>query len=460
MYMLKVYSPFDNKIIQEIPFHTLDDIENSIQKAFELHRNSPLGLPKFERIKVLENLVNLFKNEFDHIVDLAISEGGKPLQDSKIEVNRAIEGIKLAIQGIYQIHGDEIPMGLSAASQNRWAFTTHEPIGVVLAISAFNHPVNLLIHQVVTAIAAGCPVILKPSLKTPLSALKLQELLQIAGLPENWCTVIICENTITEKLVGDKRFSFVNFIGSAKVGWNIRKKLHPGTRCALEHGGLASVLIHPSATLHKWLNPLVKGAFYHAGQVCVSVQKVWVHHSKINEIYHQLLPEIESLKIGNPFDESTQIGSLISKQETDRVHKWVKEAIKDGADLWIGGEKISDTVYAPTVLHNPPLDSKVSTEEIFGPVVCVYAYENWDDAIELINQTPYHFQSAVFTNELSDLQEIVSSIKASTVMINDHSAFRTDWMPFGGQQESGLGVGGIIQTMKEYSKEKLIVMKF
>jgi acyl-CoA reductase-like NAD-dependent aldehyde dehydrogenase len=372
---------------------------------------------------------------------------------------RAINGVKLAAEEVGRLIGEQIPMGLTAASSNRIAFTTREPIGVVVSISAFNHPLNLIVHQTVTAFAAGCPVIVKPASTTPLSCLTFVDILYKAGVPKDWVQVMIIDNEIAEVMVTDKRVNYLSFIGSAKVGWSLKSKLAPGTRCALEHGGAAPVIVEPDADFKEMIPALVKGGFYHAGQVCVSVQKVFAHETIAQALGDAVANSAKSLQVGDPLDKNTEVGPLISIKEVERVEAWVKEAEAGGAKLLCGGKKISDTCYPPTVLWNPSQDAKVSTEEIFGPVVCIYPYRDRDEAIQEANRLDYHFQAAVFTKNLEVALDTVQKLNATAVMVNDHTAFRVDWMPFGGRDASGEGMGGIPYTMHEMTREKLMVIK-
>ncbi len=457
--MLKILSPFDQSLIKEIPLHGKKEVDKALSTAYRLFQNRSEWIPAHERIAILERVIEIMKSRVEELTKIATQEGGKPYVDSKVEVLRAINGVKLAAEHISQLKGEQIPMGITRSSVNRLAFTTREPIGVVSSISAFNHPLNLIIHQTVTAIAAGCPVIIKPALTTPLSCLAFMEILKEAGLPEGWCQAIICENEAAEKLVIDERVNYFSFIGSAKVGWYLRSKLSPGTRCALEHGGAAPVIVEKDADLEELLPSLLKGGFYHAGQVCVSVQRVFVHESIAKDVANKLAASATKLVVGNPLDEKTEVGPLILPREVDRVEQWVNEAVEAGAELFCGGKRISDTCYEPTVLFNPPADAKVSALEIFGPVVCVYSYSDREKAIDLANSLDVHFQASVFTKNLDVALDCVQKLNATAVMVNDHTAFRVDWMPFGGRDSSGIGMGGIPYTMHEMTREKLMVIK-
>jgi len=457
--MLKVVSPYDQSFIKEIPFVGKEEVEKALTIAYGLFQDQSKWIPAYERIAILERTASIMSTRIEELAKTAAQEGGKPYVDSKVEVLRAINGVKIAAEHISQLKGEQIPMGLTKASENRLAFTTREPIGVVTSISAFNHPLNLIIHQTVTAIAAGCPVIIKPALTTPLSCLVFVEMLKEAGLPEGWCQAIICENEAAEQLVIDERVNYFSFIGSAKVGWYLKSKLSAGTRCALEHGGAAPVIVEKDTNLEEMLPLLAKGGFYHAGQVCVSVQRVFVHESVVEKVANGLAELASKLVVGDQMDEKTEVGPLILPREVDRVEEWVNEAVEMGAKILCGGKRISETCYEPTVLLNPPLDVKVSTSEIFGPVVCVYSYSDREKAIEIANSLDVHFQASVFTKDLDIALDCVKKLNATAVMVNDHTAFRVDWMPFGGRDASGIGMGGIQYSMREMTREKLMVIK-
>lgn len=285
------------------------------------------------------------------------------------------------------------------------------------------------------------------------------DLLKEAGLPEDWCRAVICDNEIAEKLATDQRVNYLSFIGSSRVVWYLRSQLAPGTRCALEHGGVAPVIVDKGADIEDMLPLLVKGAFYHAGQVCVSVQKIFVHENDCDHFSAELVKLASTLKIGDPANEETDVGPLILPREVDRVESWVNEALDMGGKLLCGGKRISDTCYEPTIILNPPHDAKVSTDEIFGPVVCIYSYTDRDQAIHAANALDYHFQASVFTRDINVAIDTVHKLNATAVMVNDHTAFRADWMPFGGRDSSGIGMGGIPYSIHEMTREKLMVIK-
>lgn len=456
-----VTQAFDGTPIAELPSNSEAEIGDMLARASALHENRASWLPAHQRIEILRRLARLVQRDFEIFALLIAREGGKPLTDARIEVTRAVNGVEGAAGELEHLAGVEIPMGLTPAAEHRLAFTTREPIGVVAAISAFNHPLNLIVHQVVPAIATGCPIIIKPASTTPLSCKHFVELVHEAGLPPAWCQFALPEsNALSERLVTDPRVAFLSFIGSPNVGWYLRSKLPPGTRCALEHGGAAPVIIDRSVKLEAIITPLVKGGYYHAGQVCVSVQRIFVHQDIKQAFLEKFTAAVQALRVGDPVLAETEVGPLILPKEVARVEEWVDEAVAAGAVVATGGKRISERVYAPTILVEPPADVRVSTHEVFGPVTCVYGYSDMDEAIARANSLKFAFQASVFATDINAALHGARTLAASAVMINDHTAFRTDWMPFAGQRQSGYGTGGIPYTMRDMTHEKMIVLKF
>jgi acyl-CoA reductase-like NAD-dependent aldehyde dehydrogenase len=456
---LTVHSPYDRRVLEEIPLQSTDELERQLAAAREAFEDRRRWMPSHERVEILERIARLMNDNHEELVRIAAEEGGKPYTDSLVEVKRAIQGVHVAIHTMHEQSGREIPMGLTPASVNRLAFTHPEPIGVIASISAFNHPINLVVHQTIPAIAVGAPVIIKPALKTPRTCLRMMQLYRDAGLDEVWCRAFLCEDDVAGKFAADARVGYLSFIGSAAVGWMLRSKLAPGARAALEHGGLAPVLVEADADIDGMAPGLAKGGFYHAGQVCVSVQRVFAHVSVAEKVAEALRAQAEQMQVGDPIDSRTDVGPLITPENVDRVGEWVKEATDAGARVLCGGEALSETCYKPTVLLDPPADAKVSRQEIFGPVVCVYPVADREEAIRRANDTPFHFQASVFTRDLDAALDMAQRLDATAVMINDHTAFRVDWMPFGGRDHSGLGLGGIPYSMQEMTRTKMLVIK-
>ncbi len=456
----EVFSPYDGSLIATVDQADRDAVERALETAYRLFRNRDAWLSPARRLEILERTAEIMRGRRDELALEAAREGGKPLVDSLVEVDRAINSVRICADTLRSQAGTEIPMNLNAASAGRQAFTQFEPIGVVVAFSAFNHPLNLIAHQVGPAVAAGCPVIVKPAEATPLSCMRFVGILREAGLPEDWCQALLTtDRELAGTLAKDGRLGFFSFIGSARVGWMLRSGLAPGTRCALEHGGAAPVIVFADADLDSALPLLAKGGFYHAGQVCVSVQRVFVDERIARDLAQRLVDAVKQLRVGDPTLPDTDVGPLIRVGEVRRVDERVREAVSGGAELLCGGEALFASCYAPTVLFDPPPVSRVSTQEIFGPVVCVYPFNQIDEAIGRANELPYAFQAAVFSRDLDTALRVSRRLDASAVMINEHTSFRVDWMPFAGLRESGLGIGGIPYAMRDMQIDKMIVIR-
>jgi acyl-CoA reductase-like NAD-dependent aldehyde dehydrogenase len=456
----EVHAPYDRSLIATVDAIDGAGVEQALTTAYGLYRDRSKWLTPARRIEILKRAQEIMQGQAEELALEAAREGGKPLIDSRVEVARAIDGIQICIETLRTEAGEVIPMGVNAACLNRLAFTTKEPIGVVVAVSAFNHPLNLIVHQVGPAVTAGCPVIVKPATDTPLSCMRFIRILHQAGLPPEWAQALVTKGRAeATQLVTDKRVGFFSFIGSGEIGWRLRSQLAPGTRCALEHGGVAPVIVEADADLESAIPLLAKGGFYHAGQVCVSVQRVFAHKSIARKLAEGLVAQGKAMKVGDPTLPDTAIGPMIRVEENNRVHEWVSEAVSKGAELLCGGEKLSETCFPATVLLDPPADAMVSTHEVFGPVICVYSFDDRDEAIARANSLPYSFQAAVFTQNLDSALHAYRQLDASAVMVNDFTAFRVDWMPFAGLRESGMGVGGIPHTLRDMQIEKLMVVK-
>ncbi|MCB1866178.1 MAG: aldehyde dehydrogenase family protein [Chromatiales bacterium] len=457
---IELRAPYDGRLLATLESADARAVEQALETAHALWRDRDGWLTPANRIEILERTQDIMRERAETLALEAAEEGGKPLADSRVEVARAIDGIRICIDELRTVAGRVIPMGINAASLNRVAFTQREPIGVVVAISAFNHPLNLIVHQVAPAVATGCPVIVKPAEKTPRSCMRFVSILREAGLPAAWCQALVTPDlAVAERLVSDSRVGFLSFIGSARVGWMLRSKLAPGARCALEHGGAAPVIVSADADLDAAVPALAKAGFYHAGQVCVSVQRVFAERAIAAELAERIAAAGRAMRIGDPTDPKTEIGPLIRASEIDRVDAWLKEAIAAGARHISGAKRVGASCYEATVLLDAPGDARVSREEIFGPAIMVYGYDELDQAIERANALPYAFQAAVYTRDLDTALRVSRRIDASAVMVNDHTAFRVDWMPFAGLRHSGHGVGGIPYTMHDMSIEKMTVIR-
>lgn len=461
--LLTVFNPSNGEKITAIRTDSTSQALEKIDRAHQYFFNHE-RLALHQRIHLMEQLIAALLEKKSEIINIMLSEGGKPYTDSVAEFHRAIEGIKVAISTISEDTGRVIPLGSNPSSADRNASTQVFPRGVVLAFSAFNHPLNLIIHQIIPAFATNCPCIVKPAPDTPLSCLKLIEIMHEIGFPKASVQAVITEDIETASaMISSHNISFFSFIGSAKVGWMLRGKLQPGVRCALEHGGIAPAIVSQHADLSIAASSIVKGGLYHAGQVCVSTQRVYVDTLIFDGFVELLVSHIAQLNVGDANNEKTDVGPLIRAGEVERIDSWVQEAMAMGANCPIGGTVIKDNnggnFYPPTLLINPPLDATVSQQEIFGPVICVYSYDKFDDALAQANHPMFAFHASIYTDKLSEVYRAYEALETSALMVNDHTAFRDDAMPFAGLKQSGLGVGGIPYTIEEMQYQKMLMIK-
>jgi len=456
----ELYSPNDGKLLTSIQQATEEDIYFILASLKKLQCEAS-KLKPYERSRILLDVARDLKTQVDYLAWVIASEGGKPLKDAKAEALRAISTLELCAEETLRLTGEVIPMERTPAGKDHLSFTVRAPIGPVLAISAFNHPLNLIAHQVGCALASGNCVVLKPASSTPISAHILWEAFKKAGLPENIFQVVTADVALIEKLVCSSEFHFVSFIGSAKVGWEMRKKIAKGTRLALEHGGQAAAIIREDADIEAATTALVKGSFYHAGQVCISTQKIFVSQKIMDNFIESFTKKAQELVTGPATDEKTDVGPLIRPTEVERIQEWINEAEKKGAKL-ILGNKVSGPqkqFLSPTILIEVPRETQLMVDEIFGPVVCINSYEDEEELLSYLNTNSYVFESALFTKDISRALKIAQEISTMTFVINNHTAFRVDQMPFGGHGESGLGMGGVKYAMEEMTRMKQIIIK-
>jgi acyl-CoA reductase-like NAD-dependent aldehyde dehydrogenase len=452
--MLSIINPSTGEEFKKIEIETKEVAFEKLklaQKAFV-----KAGFSKDARVQVLEKFMSLMEKHKEDIIQNAIAEGGKPFSDTVVEFNRAVEGVKMTLHELLYWKGEEVTMGLSASSSGKKAWIQKASIGVVFAISAFNHPINLIVHQVIPALAVGCPVVIKPALKTPLSCLKLVELLHEAGCPKDYVQALICADEVTAELAADERVAFLSFIGSSKVGWELKRNAPKEARVVLEHGGVAPMVVDQGAWTDEVMQKVLKSAYYHAGQVCVSLQKLYVHQNDFESVVQKLKAAIKTLKVGDAARKETEVGPIITSDAKDRILSVLESAKNEGVEV-VGGEALDGQFIAPTIVINPPKDHALSSDEIFGPVLCIYPYDQVDAVIEECNALPFAFQSSFISNDNKAIQNFIAKMEASTVLINEHPAFRADWMPFGGYKSSGFGLGGMKKTMEDCTREKLVI---
>ncbi len=453
-------SPNDLAPFTKVQFGTAEDAEkilSLVRPAQEKMR----AMSSVEKIKILKAVAADIGKNADQLALLIAREGGKPLKDAIIEVTRARDTFELCAEECWRLHGETIPMDRTDAGKGHMNYTTREPIGPVLAISAFNHPLNNLAHQTGPALAAGNMVVLKPASGTPVTAFVLEEMFRKAGLPPECMMVFTAATEHVEKLLTSGAFSFVNFIGSAKVGWEMRRKIPDGVRISMEHGGQAAAILREDADLREAIPQLIRGSFYHAGQVCISTQRIFIHRNLFEVFKNEFVQRARKLRTGTAMDDTTDVGPLIRPEEVVRVKKDIDEAIKRGAKLLCGNEVQGNgkQFLTPTVLADVPRDTAIMMNEAFGPVVCLNSFEDEEELVKYLNSNQYPFESCLYTKDIKAALNLSQKISTMTMVVNNHNAYRVDWMPFGGHGLAGLGLGGVKYAMEEMTRLKQVIIK-
>ena len=415
-------------------------------------------LPAHERAAILERTARLVEERADEVARTISAEAGKPMKAARVEAARATSTFTMAAVEARKLAGDVVPMDASPAGAGKIALTLRVPIGIVGAISPFNFPCNLVAHKVAPALAAGCPVVLKPASQTPLSALLLAELETEAGLPPGWLNVVCGEAAeIGDVLVDDERIALITFTGSAAVGWKLRERA-PRKRVNLELGNATPVLVAADADLDDAATRLAANAFSFAGQSCISVQRIYVERQAYDPFLERFLPRVEDLVVGDPADDETDVGPVISDGDRERVLAWIAEATAAGARVLTGGA-LDGELLRPTVLADAPADAKVSCEEVFGPLCTVTPYDTLEQALELANGTRYGLQAGVFTRDLQTALHAARELDFGGVTVNEAPTFRADQMPYGGVKDSGNTREGPAYAVREMTEERLVVLQ-
>jgi glyceraldehyde-3-phosphate dehydrogenase (NADP+) len=415
------------------------------------------ALPAYERASILMSVSAALRARRDEIARTLAGEAGKAIRDAVAEVDRASMTFHVAAEEARRVGGDVVPMDLAAHGQGRIAITRRFPIGPVAAISPFNFPLNLSAHKIAPAVAAGNPIVLKPATKTPLSALYLAGMLRQAGLPAGAISVLPMPRQTGDRLVTDPRFKLLTFTGSSPVGWDMKARAGK-KKVILELGGNAAVIVDESADVAFAAKRVAAGGFALAGQSCISVQRVYVHARVVEAFTSQLLTRVQALNVGDPLDPATDVGPMIDEGEAARVDEWVQEAVAGGARVLIGGRRLGGTLYAPTVLADVPANAKVCAAEVFAPLVGVFPFARFDDALREVNRSTFGLQAGVFTSSLEHTLRAFDEIETGGVIVNDVPTWRIDQMPYGGVKDSGLGREGPRYTIEEMTELKLLVI--
>ena len=452
---VEIHAPYDQAplavVCQATRAHAEQAISASV-RAFGTTRK----LPAFERQRVLRSISQHIASRKDEFARTLAQEAGKPLKAARTEIERAIFTFTVAAEETTRIHGEYLSLDWQQFTSGRWGIVKRFPLGPVAGITPFNFPLNLVAHKVAPAIAAGCPIILKPAPQTPLSSLLLAEAVEQAGLPDGAFNVLPLSNEDAGLLISDDRIKLISFTGSAAVGWEIKRRAGK-KKVVLELGGNAGVIVHGDADLAWAAERCVTGGFTYAGQTCISVQRILVERPAFAKFRDLLLEGVKKLNVGDPMDETTDLGPLIRESDAIRAEEWVVAAIQDGATLLAGGKR-RGSVLEPTVLTGTRPDMKVNCQEIFAPVVTLESYEDYPQALRLINESPYGLQAGVFTRDAGRIFQAFEELEVGGVIAGDVPSFRIDHMPYGGVKDSGMGREGLRYAIEDMTEPRLLVM--
>lgn len=452
---LVVASPFDGHEVARVPRGDAGHVERAVAAAVSA-MDDPL--PPWRRAEILDAAANAVANARDELATVIADEAAKPLRTARTEAERTVLTLRSAAVEARTLTGEMVPMDGAQPGANKLGFTLRIPRGVVAAISPFNFPLNLVAHKVGPAIAAGCATVLKPASQTPVSAIRLQEILMDqCGLPPGWLNVVTGSGgDVGDPLVTHADVAMVTFTGSPDIGWAMAEKAAQ-KKVGLELGNNAPVIIDASGDWEAAAEKIATAGYSHAGQSCISVQRVYVHRSRVDAFTDALTAAVAALVVGDPLEEATDVSALIHPDETARVKSWVDEATAAGATLTTGGDQ-RDRLLTPTVLRDIHPDMEVSRNEVFGPVVGIAAFDNLDEAIGLANDTRYGLQAAVYTAELDGALQAAERLNFGGVMVNEAPTFRSDQMPYGGVGDSGNTKEGPRWSVREMTQERLVVI--
>ena len=449
-----VRSPYSGEVVGRVAKGGAGETRRALDAAERALANP---LPAHKRAEILVKTAGLIGKRHEELARTISDEAGKPIKTARVEASRAMSTYTFAAVEARKLAGDMIPMDAAQAGEGKLAFTLRRPIGIVAAISPFNFPCNLVAHKLAPALAAGCPVVLKPASSTPLSALFLAELEQDAGLPAGWVNVVVGPSSeIGDVLVEDERVKLITFTGSGPVGWGLQERA-PRKRVKLELGNSTPVIVAADADIDTAAAKLAGNAFSFAGQSCISVQRIYVERPAYDDFVARFVPAVEALKVGDPADDETDVGPVIDDGNRERIVAWIEEAKAAGATVLAGGE--DGGLIRPTVLADVPDSAKVSCDEVFGPVVVVNAFDSIDEAIERANGTPFGLQAGVFTASIDTALRCAEGLEFGGVTVNEAPTFRSDQMPYGGVKGSGNTKEGPAYAVREMTEERLVVIQ-
>jgi glyceraldehyde-3-phosphate dehydrogenase (NADP+) len=452
---LPVKNPYNNETFSFTFRPSTEDIGRAIEAA-KLSFQDTKVLPSHARSSICHHVAKKIFEDKDDIAKVLALEAGKPIAQARIEVERAAATFTAASEEAKRMDGEVIPLDWDKSSEKRLAIMRRFPVGPVLAITPFNFPLNLVAHKVAPAIACGCPIIVKPASKTPLCSIILAEIVLEAGYPPSAMSVLPVSGSDAETLVSDERFRLITFTGSPDVGWGMKEKSGK-KKVILELGGNAGVIIHRDADLNYAISRSLAGGFYYSGQSCISIQRIFLHEEIYDSFMQGFLEGISKIVVGDPLDEKTQVGPMISEEEAIRIEQWVLEATSSGGKLLTGGKR-EGSIFQPTVLTNIRPDMKVSCREVFAPLVAIEKYSDINDAIAWVDNSVYGLQAGIFTRDITSIFKAFENIEVGGLIANDIPTFRADHMPYGGVKNSGVGREGPKYAIEDMTEMKLLVL--
>jgi len=452
----EVRSPFDGRVLGTVPTLSTDHVDEAVAVALERHRGG--ALPAHQRAEILDRAAVLLTERRDEFAASISGEAAKPITTATVEATRAVDTLRFAAAQARTFVGEMVAMDASAAGVGKLGYVKRVPIGVVGAISPFNFPLNLVCHKIAPAVAAGCPVVLKPASATPLTALRIARLFEEAGLPPGWINVVTCPGSVADRLVTHDDVAMISFTGSPEVGWGIRARA-PRKRVGLELGNNAPVIVAADADLELAATKIVAGGYGYSGQTCISVQRVFAHASVHDALRDLVAERVAALPAGDPADPATVVSALINGGETDRVAGWVEEAAAAGATVAVGGTRSEAGVLSPTFLTGVTPDMKVCNTEVFGPVVGMAAFDTLDEALALANDTRYGLQASMFTRDLATALRAADELDFGGVLVNEMPTWRTDQQPYGGIRDSGNTREGPAFAVQEMTERRVVIIQ-
>lgn len=454
--ILSVTNKYEQNIIATIPYADASEVQFAISNSVQAFQ-SWSRLSAMERREFLLKIRDGLQHEKEKFINLIVSEAGKPLDYARAEIERSLSVLQFSADEAIRLTGETVPMDYGLG-KGKTAFTKRFPIGPVLAISPFNFPLNLALHKVGPALAAGNTVLLKPSPYTPLTALALASLCKRVGLPPGVLNVVVCRNEEAELMLKDERIKMLSFTGSAEVGWMLKEKAGK-KKVLLELGGNASVIVDRTSNLDEAAKTIAMGAFLYAGQICISVQRIFVDNQVFDAFVEKLKQMTSELQTGNPATEGVSVGPIIDRTHLERITGWISEAKERGAEILMGGEIIDQekNVLAPTLITNTTEEMKIVAEEVFGPVAIIERVQFFDEVIRVINRSRFGLQAGLFTNNLTQMKYAHEHLEVGALIVNGIPGFRVDSMPYGGVKDSGLGREGVRYTMEEMTEPRLLV---